>query len=81
MPRQDTADQEKEDEVLAEVPVVAPDTLANTGVGVTQLEGGVPVVNTVSSVVPPHGEMILLCFIQIPWQHSLRKIRTRLNTR
>ncbi len=36
MPRQDTADQEKEDEVLAEVPVVAPDTLANTGVGVTR---------------------------------------------
>ncbi|CAM6049485.1 unnamed protein product [Sphagnum compactum] len=62
MPRQDTADQEKEDEVLAEVPVVAPDTLANTGVSVTQLEGGVPVVNTVSAAVPSRGENDLIMF-------------------
>ncbi len=62
MPRPDTADQEKEDEVLAEVPVVAPDTLANTGVGVTQLEGGVPAVNTVSAAVPPNGENDLIMF-------------------
>jgi hypothetical protein len=66
MPRQDTTDQEKDDEVLAEVPVVVPDTLANTGVGVTQLEGGVPVVNTVSAAVPPHGENDLIMFDTTP---------------